>query len=209
MAVKERSYLMDELGDPNAPVGSRLWCLYVSNEIRKAYYDKTQIGARLRNLIESFTEQQGWQELGFLTWEKFCETRLQVTADKLEAEARFRTAQYAENAKPLNGHEYGNGSPGPGRGHKTDDNYNVFYGTSPDYLAARIARDRPDILERMKQGLYRSVRAAAIDAGIIDPEKSKRHQLPTDPVAAGRYLAQRVDSEWMLECYDAFIKCKG
>ena len=66
--MKERSYLMDELGDPDAPIGSRLWCLYVSNEIRKTYYDKTQAGARLKNLVETFTEQQGWQELGFLTW---------------------------------------------------------------------------------------------------------------------------------------------
>lgn len=37
------------------------------------------------------------------------------------------------------------------------------------YLTARIARDRPDILERMKAGEYRSVRAAAIDAGIVKP----------------------------------------
>ena len=52
----------------------------------------------------------------------------------------------------------------PGKG----DNYNVLSeerGTSADYLTARIARDRPDILDGMKQGKYRSVRAAAIDAG--------------------------------------------
>ena len=36
-----------------------------------------------------------------------------------------------------------------------------------EYLTARIARDRPDILEEMKAGKYRSVRAAAIDAGIV------------------------------------------
>lgn len=50
----------------------------------------------------------------------------------------------------------------------------------------------------MKAGKYRSVRAAAIEAGIVDPGKTKRHQLPTDAVAAGRYLAQRVDADWML-----------
>ena len=86
--MKERTYLMDELGDPDAPIGSKLWCLYVSNEIRKTYYDKTQLGARLKNLVETFTEHQGWQELGFLTWEKYCESRLQIAADKLETEAR-------------------------------------------------------------------------------------------------------------------------
>ena len=79
-------------------------------------------------------------------------------------------------------------------------------GTSAEYLTARIARDHPAILEDMKQGKYKSVRAAAIDAGIVDPEKTRRFQLPTDPVAAGRYLAYRVDKEWLMECVDAYMK---
>lgn len=41
------------------------------------------------------------------------------------------------------------------------------YGNDLDYLTARIARDRPDILQRMKAGEYKTVRQAAIDAGII------------------------------------------
>jgi len=49
------------------------------------------------------------------------------------------------------------------------DNVNIspVGGNQATYLARRIARDRPDILERMKAGEYRSVRAAAIDAGIV------------------------------------------
>jgi hypothetical protein len=42
-------------------------------------------------------------------------------------------------------------------------------GNDADYLTARIARDRPDILERMKAGEYPSVRRAAMDAGIVKP----------------------------------------
>jgi Arc/MetJ-type ribon-helix-helix transcriptional regulator len=38
---------------------------------------------------------------------------------------------------------------------------------SASYLTARIARDRPDILKKMKAGEYKSVRAAARDAGIL------------------------------------------
>jgi DNA invertase Pin-like site-specific DNA recombinase len=41
------------------------------------------------------------------------------------------------------------------------------YGNSGDYLARRLARDRPDVLERMKAGEFKSVRAAAIEAGIL------------------------------------------
>lgn len=43
--------------------------------------------------------------------------------------------------------------------------------TSAAHLTARIARDRPDILDRMKRGEFRSVRQAAIEAGIIDPAR--------------------------------------
>lgn len=39
--------------------------------------------------------------------------------------------------------------------------------TDAQYLTARIKRDRPDILEKMKAGEYKSVRAAARDAGIV------------------------------------------
>lgn len=43
----------------------------------------------------------------------------------------------------------------------------VKYGTDPEYLASRIARDAPEILAKMKEGEYPSVRAAAIDAGMV------------------------------------------
>jgi hypothetical protein len=66
-------------------------------------------------------------------------------------------------------------------------------GESSDYLTARIARDRPDILERMKTGEFGSVREAAIEAGIVNAKP--RYSLPDDPQAAGRYLAPRVDRE--------------
>lgn len=190
-----RSYLLDELGDPGAPAGSRLWALYVSNEIRKTYYDKRQSGARLHDLVGMFAEHQAWQELGFLTWEDFCVKQLQAQADEVEREATARVVDIAENAKPL-------ASNGGNRKTNQFDNYqtdvpSIDGGTDPAYLTARIARDRPDILERMKAGEYKSVRSAAIDAGIIDPDKTKRYSLPTDPTAAARYLRTRVDAGWL------------
>jgi hypothetical protein len=53
------------------------------------------------------------------------------------------------------------------KGMRIADGYYVNYGHAADYLARRIARDRPDILQAMKEGQYRSVRQAAIAAGII------------------------------------------
>jgi len=44
---------------------------------------------------------------------------------------------------------------------------NPSYGNDAEYLVARIARDRPDILQRMKDDEYATVQQAARDAGIV------------------------------------------
>ena len=152
---------LDELGDPNAPIGSRPWLLYVANEIRKTLYDKEQTGRRLQDLVEVFKEHAGWQEFGYLTWEEYCAKRLQTEAEKIESEV----ARRAEQAKPPLTHEEA-GKLG-GRGNKATDNSKELYGNSAQYLADRIGEVRPDILEGMKAGKYRSVRQAAIEAGIV------------------------------------------
>ncbi len=53
-----------------------------------------------------------------------------------------------------------NGAMGNGRS-SPDVIRATSYGTSSDYLTSRIARDRPDILNRMKAGEFKSVRQAA------------------------------------------------
>ena len=51
-----------------------------------------------------------------------------------------------------------------------DNNHVLMRGTTgAEYLTARIARDRPDILERMKAGEFRRVRAAGIESGFTGP----------------------------------------
>jgi hypothetical protein len=43
------------------------------------------------------------------------------------------------------------------------------HGNDATYLTSRIARDAPEVLERMKAGEFKSARAAAIEAGIVKP----------------------------------------
>ena len=82
-----------------------------------------------------------------------------------------------------------------GRGRNRGDDNHVLRGTTgAAYLTARIARDRPDIHERMKAGEFRSARAAAIEAGIIKP-KPPRPSLPVDPHKAADVIAQRYDKK--------------
>lgn len=40
-------------------------------------------------------------------------------------------------------------------------------GNSADYLAAKLKRDHPDIASKIESGEYKSIHAAALDAGIV------------------------------------------
>src|SRR5712691_3727127 len=72
-----------------------------------------------------------------------------------------RMAETAQPVQPAENH------PGPGRGHTKKPHEKAKAGNRSDYLVARIARDRPDVLERMKAGEFASVREAARTAGIV------------------------------------------
>jgi hypothetical protein len=72
-----------------------------------------------------------------------------------------RMAATAQPLQPADNH------PGPGRGRTKKPHEKAKAGNRSDYLVARIARDRPDSLERMKAGEFASVREAAREAGII------------------------------------------
>ena len=64
-----------------------------------------------------------------------------------------------------------------------------------DYLLARIARDRPDILERVKAGEFDSVRAAAREAGIIAMRPKKTVTLSDDVARVADVLRSHYGSE--------------
>ncbi len=78
----------------------------------------------------------------------------------------------AEAAVPLKHHWE---TPGPGK--KLPPKQRVQSGNRSQYLVNRIARDRPDILERMKAGEFAYVRQAAIAAGIITEGRSPGSRL--------------------------------
>jgi hypothetical protein len=94
---KVRSYLLDELGDPDAPIGSPLWSLWLANEIRKTLYDNQQTGTRLCYLVDAFKKHAAWQELGFRTWEEFCAQKLQTDSKQVESQ---RTLPLFEQSTP-------------------------------------------------------------------------------------------------------------
>jgi hypothetical protein len=161
--------------------GSAEWLKWHLDGVRQG---ALQIAADSRPFIHSVRELQehkAW-ELYFdnepKTWERFC-------AEAIKAEPAF-VAIIDEGVKVLEERKHqgpitdkmaiaaaASAKPNPkngaiGNGRKSSSDYvRPTFGNNSSYLASRIARDRPDILEEMKAGKYRSVRAAAIDAGII------------------------------------------
>jgi len=62
-------------------------------------------------------------------------------------------------------------------------------GNDSSYLAARIARDAPEVHERMKAGEFPSVRAAAIEAGVVKPKAKSTSALAVAQAAFLRLTA--------------------
>jgi hypothetical protein len=61
-------------------------------------------------------------------------------------------------------------------------------GTDPSYLVSRLKRDAPEVAERLAGGEFRSVRAAAIEAGIV--------KVPTVFERVQKLLPKLTDAEW-------------
>lgn len=85
-----------------------------------------------------------------------------------------------------------NGEIGNGRSRFANSKPKTKGGTTADYLTARIARDHPAILQDMKDGKYRSVRQAALAAGIVRPRASL---YADDPDAAAAFLAKHFEPD--------------
>lgn len=95
----------------------------------------------------------------------------------------FKAAQKAEPLAMHGGSRVDNIKSGGGR-------------TSQAYILRRLARDAPDILERVKTGEIKSARAAAIEAGIITPFPSIALK---DPAHAAQRMLDRKGKEWCLQ----------
>ena len=94
----------------------------------------------------------------------------------------------AVRAQPL----AANGAIGNGR--SFDNVKATDGGNSQTYLLRRLARDAPDVLERVKSGEIKSARAAAIEAGIIKLVPTVR--LVPDPARAAASIVERMDRAW-------------
>ena len=74
------------------------------------------------------------------------------------------------------------------------------YGENTAYLKARLERDCPEVAAALDRGEHRSVRAAAIEAGIIKPVPTVR--VTADMAAVASKLCQHLTLEQRIELVD-------
>jgi hypothetical protein len=158
--------------------------------------------------VDRIREAGTWPKaipFGEPTWDRFCEEVLGFGAafiDRIRegkeilasrgvatptAHQALTVAERAADPLPLG--EPGRPAKDEGPGSKP-----IGKRRDTEYLTARIARDRPDILARMQAGEFKSVRAAAIAAGIVRP--IARVSIPVDdPDAAALALVRHFQGE--------------
>lgn len=180
-------------GDINAPPGSQEWAIAVRLELRSRIKNSESDARHLQRWARLMEEHQGYTQLTkrtgrpFASWREFCVTEPPYGLGydpemlRLVVEERMTAQALAASTQPL----AEVGRPDKALVHKVLSPEQ--YGESSEYLTARIARDRPDILDEMKAGKYPSVRAAALDAGIVKP----RISIPADPAGAAAALTRR------------------
>lgn len=151
-------------------------------------------------------------ELGYDSPEAFLREELQLDPDLvnrvvgwLEQEqpveaVPLELAVAAAHAQPLAGH--GGDRTAEPEGEQGSIR-TLKRGETADYLLRRLARDRPDVLERVKAGEFPSARAAAIEAGIIRPVPTIR--LVDDPAKVAASIRRHLDRDQLLALAQALL----
>lgn len=169
---------LDEIGDPNAEPGTRPWALHVRLKMQTALKDERSKAGHLKRLMGLMRKHHGYRELAdgegnaFATFEAFCVCPmpygLGYDLGAINAILVERRSSEALAAAPKRIRPRGR----PSAEEDKNNRYNVTIsgrGNRADYWTARIARERPDILARMKSGEFTSVRQAKIAAGWEKP----------------------------------------
>ena len=208
-----RTAVLDEAGDLAAPPGTRDWAVAVRLQIQSLLKDSESSARHLDTWRKAMEKYEGWRTLinedgkPFASYADFCKAKQPwglghdpVMIDRLIGERKTAQERHA-TTRTLNTNgtnQYTNTQDIDGY----VDNMPIKPGyTNADYLTARIKRDFPDIAERMAAGEYRSVRQAALEAGIVKPVV----QVPAEPERAARALLRHFNADELREIVELVL----
>ena len=157
-AASVRVSALDEVGDRDAPVGSKPWALWVVGQAKLQRDELERDASALRRLIGKMQKHEAWKALGVPSFDMLCTTQLRLSADEVSAVLKARKGQTVGAVL----RRVGRPKAGEGNG----DIVTISdKGNGPSYLAARLRRDHPDAV--FDESVRGSVRQAAIAAGIV------------------------------------------
>lgn len=157
-APSVRVSALDEIGDRDAPIGSRLWALWVVGQAKMQREELERDASLLRDLIAKMQKHEAWKALGVPSFDMLCTTQLRLSSDEVAAVLTARKGQSVGAVLRKVGR--------PKAGDGNAANSRITHGTAnTSYLAARLRRDHPDAV--FDESVRGSVRQAAIAAGIV------------------------------------------
>lgn len=174
--MSKTSYL-DEPADVKAEPGTKTWARGVASKIKNCVSRLDFDVSSVHGWIQIAVEHNAWQVLGYVSLDVFLVAEAGITQefidairnakkgttvgdvkDKVEAAKANPLATEDQKVEPRN--------PSGRKGKESVDNINRLKGgTDTTYTLRRLARDCPEMLDRIEAGEL-SVNAAAIQAGI-------------------------------------------
>ena len=165
-----------DVGDPGAPIGSPAWCRAAHLQLCST---KRQADSKVRHLkyaLLEFKKEERWKQLSrfkgrhFRSWKQYVEAPepdgLGIPLESVQAILEIAQDDALIGQVLGEWGEYGKGRPKPNRG----VNHTSKRGTgNREYTIALLQRDAPEFLAAFNRGDFKSIHAAAIAAGIIEP----------------------------------------
>ena len=161
--AEAKALLTAELGDENAPAGTKSWAIAtvaIAHDIRYRVGEEAKVLRRKIGVIEEF---KAHLLLGYRTFEELCIRRLSLSPEQVKAiknAAPGISVAMAVNKHGTNQHTKKD------KGEEVTLSPPLERGNSREYLTARLDRDHPEIAALVHLGEL-SARAGAIRAGII------------------------------------------
>lgn len=165
-----RHSLLDEPADLNADIGTLPWSRGVARQIQFLAKQLDTDVVHLKSMIEIARENKAWKPLGYVSLDAFLLKESKVTPTALKAiELAAPGTSLRDALEPLPPPEAIRNPNGVNQHQKvgrTDNNIiKPRQGTDTTYTLRRLARDAPEMLDKIEAGEL-SVNAAAIQAGI-------------------------------------------
>lgn len=160
-----KSSLLDEPCDLHAEIGSKPWARAVAREIRCNAQQLDTDVEHIQGFIRIAAEHDAWKVLGYVSLDAFLIAEADFSQEIIDAIREAKTGTKVkdvhiqiEEAKANKDRQ----KPGP---KKDELNFNSINSNANENILRRLARDKPELLDKIETGEL-TVNKAAIQAGI-------------------------------------------